>query len=272
MDPEYAGSDDEDAEAQAMAAAMGFSSFGSHKPAAKKRKFNSATDAYVEGDELAGLDKGGKKGQGSGGNTIPLGKARVFGSAQAADKRVGEVPTGGNQDEISLDDDDEDNEGPRYIDTSTAPPLEVTGGYVQRHAPLNLPPQPGVSEEEAREVQARIDALLSSLGGGAPPGTEHATQTPPHNLPPKPTFNDTAFTLGGPPPPGVSNFRGKFSDASSVASSSRPSERGQKNPTWYVGYYDPSFNSNPWAKLEKDSGLEPLGPWLDSQGARAGRA
>ena len=255
-----------------MAAAMGFSSFGSHKPAAKKRKFNPATDAYVEGDELAGLDKGGKKGQGSGGNTMPLGKARVFGSAKGADERTREAPTGGNENEISLDDEDDDDEGPRYIDTSTAPPIEATGSYIQRHAPSDPPPQPGVSEQEAREVQARIDALLSSLGGGAP-GTEHAAQALPHNLPPKPTFTNTAFMLGGPPPPFQPGSRGGgFNDASSVASSSRPSERGQKNPTWYVGYYDPSFNDNPWAKLEQARGLEPRGPWLDSQAARAGRA
>jgi hypothetical protein len=266
MDPEYVGSDEEDAEAQAMAAAMGFSSFGSHKPAAKKRKFNPTTDAFVEGEELAKIDKGGKKGQGSGGNTVPLGKERVFGvsSSEAADDIAsGGVSIGGNQDEIALDDEDEEGEGPRYMDTSKAAPIENTGGYIQRHAPGNAPPpQSGVSDQEAQEVQARIDALLSSLG--APSGAEHAAQGLPHDLPARPTFSDTSFTLGGPRPP-PSNY------ASSVTSSSRPSERGQRNPTWYVGYYDPSFNENPWAKLEKDRGLEPVGTWIDNHGVRAGR-
>lgn len=280
MDPEYTGSDDEDAEAQAMAEAMGFSSFGARKPPAKKRKFNSATDAFVEGDELAGLDKGGKKGQGSGGNTVPLGKQRVFGVSKVEDDEKGGVPIGGNQDEIALDEDDEDededDEGPRYMDTSKAPPIENTSGYIQRHAPDDsVPPHSGVSEDEAREVQARIDALLTSIG--AAPAAEHAAQIQaqaqaqgqmqappqPHGLPPRPAFSDMPFPLGGPRP--SSNY------ASSVASSSRPSERGQKNPTWYVGYYDPSFNENPWAKLEQAKGLEPVGQWIESPGGRSGR-
>jgi hypothetical protein len=268
MDPEYGGSDEEDAEAQAMAAAMGFSSFGSHKPAAKKRKFNPATDAYVEGEELASLDKGGKKGQGSGGNAVPLGNARVLGpSSKGAHESAERVLAGEkNKDEIALEDSDGDDEGPNYIDTSTAPPVESRGGYVQRHAPADSPPPSRVSEEEAREVQARIDGLLSSIGSQ---GAGDGTQTTPQEQFSRPTFHDTAFMLGGPRPP--SSSRDGFNDASSAASSSRPSERGQRNPKWFVGYYDPSFNDNPWATLEQAKGLEPLGRWPERQGARAAR-
>src|SRR3978361_795256 len=86
MNPEYI-DEEEDTEAQSMAAMMGFSAFGSHKPPAKKRKFNAGTDAYVDGQELAKLDKGGKNGQGSGGNTMPLGKIRVIGGG------IGKAPT-----------------------------------------------------------------------------------------------------------------------------------------------------------------------------------
>ncbi|RMJ19699.1 hypothetical protein BHE90_006894 [Fusarium euwallaceae] len=32
--------------------------------------------------------------------------------------------------------------------------------------------------------------------------------------------------------------------------------------TWYVGYYDPTSNENPWERLEKARGLEPQGTWL----------
>lgn len=32
--------------------------------------------------------------------------------------------------------------------------------------------------------------------------------------------------------------------------------------TWYVGYYDPMSNENPWERLEKARGLEPQGTWL----------
>jgi hypothetical protein len=266
MDPEYRGSDEEDAEAQAMAAAMGFSSFGTQKPAAKKRKFNPATDAYIEGEELESLDKGGRKGQGSGGNTVPLGKARVFGSSSASmpESAEQEQTAERNQDEIDLDNSDDD--GPKYIDTSVAPPIESRGNYVQRHAPGDSQPLSGVSDEEAREVQARIDALLSNISGQQP---KEETQSRLQDQSSNPTFNDAALILGGGPP--HSSPQKGFNDVSSVASSSRPSERGQRNPNWYVGYYDPSFNDNPWAKLEQEKGLEPLGSWPDSHGARAVR-
>lgn len=279
MDPEYRSSDDEDAEAAAMAAAMGFSSFGSHQPATKKRKFNPATDAYIEGDELANLDKGGKKGQGSGGNTVPLGKERVFGSSSSSKAPGGGARLNpveeGNQDEIALEEsDDNDGEGPNYIDTSTAPPIE-SGDYVQRHVPTNSPPPTGVSEQEAREVQARIDALLASIGSGGGPEDGTQQQQPPQQPPPPgvpaggAALNHTAFMLGGPRPP--SSSRGGFNDGSSAASSSRPSGRGQRNPTWYIGYYDPSFNENPWAKLEQEKGLETLGRWPERQGVGISR-
>ncbi|KAL1842425.1 hypothetical protein VTJ49DRAFT_5273 [Mycothermus thermophilus] len=34
------------------------------------------------------------------------------------------------------------------------------------------------------------------------------------------------------------------------------------NPLWYVDYYDPSFNENPWEGMEKFKGLEPVGTFL----------
>ncbi|KAL2155501.1 hypothetical protein VTH82DRAFT_243 [Thermothelomyces myriococcoides] len=37
---------------------------------------------------------------------------------------------------------------------------------------------------------------------------------------------------------------------------------GSFNPFWYEDYYDPSFNENPWERLEKLKGLEPVGTWL----------
>ena len=261
--------DDSDAEAQAMAAAMGFSSFGASKQPTKKRKFNSTIDAYVEGQELAKLDKGGKKGQGSGGNTMPLGKARVFGSGPKKDAVVPktmEQRAGSNTNEIDLDDEGEQEEGPRYIDTSKTPPLESEQGDGPDYIDTSQPPP--MSNEEANEIQARIDALLESIGSGDPPNTlpvdtktEQLQQV--HGLPQRPAFGDTMFMQGGPRP--QRNSRG---DSASVASSSRPSHRGQRNEMWYIGYYDPSFNENPWEKLEKERGLVPLCPWPENQGRR----
>ncbi|KLU91494.1 hypothetical protein MAPG_10012 [Magnaporthiopsis poae ATCC 64411] len=39
--------------------------------------------------------------------------------------------------------------------------------------------------------------------------------------------------------------------------SSSPSSR-----QWWLDYYDPRFNENPWDQLEKSLGLEPRGSWL----------
>lgn len=214
MDPTYI---DEDEDASAMAAAMGFSSFGTQNKPNKKRKFNSATDAFVEGQELASLDKGGRKGQGTGGNTIPLGKPRVFGTATENGKA--------NDEEIDLEDEDEepvgevasDEEGPQYIDTSRPAPAE-----------------------SQRIVQDQIDAIVANA---------------------QPAISET----DAPPPSGGAHAsgRGPGSDVGSVTSSSRPGQRGQRNELWYIDYYDPSFNENPWARLEEQKGLKTTGSWLE---------
>lgn len=289
--------EDLDDEAAAMATAMGFSTFGSHKPPAKKRKFNPATDAFVSGQELEKIDRGGKKGQGSGGNNMPLGKLRTFGGVAGNEDEIDvdedenedegtvqAVPvrrqmnlpavTGsgsvlpvrnlaGNEDEIGLDDEDgeegganifqpEGKDGPSYVDTSHSPPAAAV-------APLDP------SDPEAIEMQARIDLLLASIEEGQsskepapiPVGSE-AELT--HPLPPRPaqqSFNHLGHGGGG---------RGGFSDTASIASS-RPSH-GERNPKWYEGYYDPSFNENPWKKIETEKGLVSLGNWLEPSNDR----
>lgn len=250
MDPDYSDSED-GAEARAMAEAMGFTSFGSHKPPAKKRKFNATTDAYVDGQELASLDKGGKKGQGSGGNTIPLGKQRVIGGGTGeAPKYIGIEKTcgGGNKDEIDLGDDEEPEDGPSYLDTSLPPPIEASDNDGPQYLDSSRPPP--VSEEEAKEMQTRVDALLASLDESS----EQSFSTPP--LP----ASNAPYKLPQRPPAGGTQY------AASVASSSRPTQRGQRNEKWYIDYYDPNFNENPWERLEKQKGLEPLCKWPENVG------
>jgi hypothetical protein len=340
MDP-----DDSDPEAAAMAAALGFSTFGSQGPS-KKRKYNPKTDAMVEGDDLAALDRGGKKGQGSGGNQVPLGRQRVFGAPapivqngeeieldddeDAEDNvpnyaRASKVPPVlereierggvpivglGNGEEIDLDDSDEGEDGPQYIDTSKPPPAVVAE-----------------QDEEARKAQERIDAILaSSMGGpsgsnglptrmaelplpteGAAPGTEGkwkgknkakdavtgrgigyllAQLQQPVTLPPKPPAStaspaDSAVhaVLEMVGAPGAGPYAGAVggSYAGSVAGSEmsgrnggRGGPRGQRNEDWYIGYYDPSFNENPWKKLEEEERLEARGSWVERErGQRA---
>jgi hypothetical protein len=77
-------------------------------------------------------------------------------------------------------------------------------------------------------------------------------------------LSDSDFMRGG-PRPGQDTSRDAFSDSASIASS-RPSHRGGlRNENWYLDYYDPSFNENPWARLEKEKGLEPFGKWPEIQ-------
>src|SRR5208282_3964048 len=140
MDPSYEDSEDE---AEAMAKQMGFSSFGNQGPS-KKRKFNPKTDAMVEGQGLASLDKGGKKGQGSGGNKIPLGKPRVLGVAPPR-----------NQEEIELDNEGEEDEEPAYIDTSLPPPSKQEDSEEDEgpaYMDTSLPPP----NEQASAAQQKI--------------------------------------------------------------------------------------------------------------------
>ena len=111
--------DSSDSEAT-MAAAMGFSGFGK-APATKKRKYNAETDAFIDGQELQNIDRGGRKGQGSGGNEVPLGRMRVLGAqAQAPTAQEQEVVQGRNGDEIEEDRPMEE----RCLDTSRPPPVE----------------------------------------------------------------------------------------------------------------------------------------------------
>ncbi|PQE28045.1 hypothetical protein CJF32_00005803 [Rutstroemia sp. NJR-2017a WRK4] len=228
---------DGDSDAVDMAALMGFSSFGSQNPPAKKRKFNPSTDAFVSGEELEKIDRGGKKGQGSGGNNVPLGKMRTIGVK--SERR--------NEEEIDLDDEDEetavggasleeegkregeeDEEGPNYIDTSAPAPLEAQAQDQQ--------PNP-----QHAEMQAKIDSILNSI----PPAQNVIAEVP--NMIPLPA-------------------RPQFQGTQSMAGSSRQGQRGpkgQRNDRWYEGYYDPSFNENPWARLEKEMGLQTKGIWVE---------
>jgi hypothetical protein len=304
MEPEHISTDNsEDEDATAMAAFMGFSAFGAQNPPTKKRKFNPSTDAFVEGEELEKMDRGGKKGMGSGGNTMPLGKARVMGKIMGRG--------GGNEDEIELDDDDDDDDGPRYINTSLSPPAEaglrggnsgdMGDGDGPRYMNISLPAPADVGNErgeddgpayvdtserspaEAAEMQARIDSILARIAPDpeAPeddvdaPLDDTATESSPfpplpHGLPQRPAFtasSDTEFMQGG--------SRGRsFSNATSNSSRGGRGrgrgggggwERVERNEKWYEGYYDPTFNENPWARLEKEKGLQSVGTWLENQ-------
>ncbi|KAI9746042.1 MAG: hypothetical protein M1818_000723 [Claussenomyces sp. TS43310] len=258
MDPSYVSLDDDDPDG--MARFMGFSTFG--KATAKKRKFNPSTDAVIEGQELAALDKGGKRGQGSGGNDVPLGRARELGvpSADAGTK---------NDDEMELLDDEDlgeeggasftgpggvpvgaEEDGPSYIDTSRAPP-----------------------NEEAKAVQERIDAIIT----GAPltPNNNMLEDMIRTSLPGRgigefvSASSDTAHIHPSSVGQGFAAAAAAAAVAPTPPEASRPRERPQRNELWYVGYYDPSFNENPWARLEIQKGIQSRGTWVERDQRRS---
>lgn len=269
----------------AMAAMMGFSDFGAQNNPSKKRKFNAATDAYIEGNELEKIDRGGKKGQGSGGNQIPLGKMRVIGVKGGEGRNEKEIDLGDEEEEgvrdgngdagdaaedVNENGDGDENEGPRYVDTSAPPPIfDEIEGREHARGQDDKPTDPAV-EEERRKAQEQIDAILAAASTNPsldtnPPQTT-PVQTRPHALPERPVHNTMGFTggagaameRGG----GGAGSRSARSDAGSIASSRPPSGRGNFNKKWYEGYYDPSFNENPWAKLEVERGLQAKGTWV----------
>jgi hypothetical protein len=88
-------------------------------------------------------------------------------------------------------------------------------------------PSSSVSGAEALEVQSRIDAILAT-------GATAAQDVP-------------------------------MLCTSPIVSIPR-NQRGPNDKVWYIGYYDPDFNRNPWEYLEMVNGLKPLGHWPEDSG------
>lgn len=214
--------EDSDSEADAMAQAMGFSSFGSQSN--KRRKYNPHLDEAVtatsggtlqDEEDLAWL-------AGSGSNTIPLG-----------------VRASNNKDEIALDDDDDedggadtreakgrsgndddDDPGPQYIDTSR-PSMPVSA-----------------ADPDGDDVQSKIDAILGTT-----------SNDPPASLAQSVPLHQTAGQAG----------RGAYGGRGGRQSGRGGHHGGQP---WWEDYYDPTANMNPWERLEKERAMEPTDSWL----------
>lgn len=189
VDVEVDDSFDGDEDAAAMAAAMGFSSFGmqaSNRPS-KKRRFDDAAS-------------------GTGANSLPL-HPRDSTKVQKT-----------NTDEIDLDCDGDDN----LRDANpTQQPVQSTTSL-----PHGLPPKPPVTAPVFE-----LDAIPAAPGGHGPP-----------------------FRAGG-----GGGRGGHFNSGRGRGGGNGP------NREWYLDYYDPSFNENPWERLEQAKGLSPVGSWLPSR-------
>ncbi|KAK3314663.1 hypothetical protein B0H66DRAFT_317411 [Apodospora peruviana] len=115
------------------------------------------------------------------------------------------------------------------------------------------------SAVSAKEIADEIDLdgddeQITNTGGAqviddaAPPGTTSYTST----LPPPPGVHDPSSHNSGGGGRGGRSARGGRGGGHSV------------NRQWYLDYYDPSFNENPWERLEQAKGLAPVGSWLVS--------
>jgi len=238
---------------EAMAALMGFSTFGS-QPLSKKRKYNPKTDAMIDGQELENVDRGGKRGKGSGGNNIPLGKMRVLGTSSQGEKDLklrdaNEITDGAvNPDEIEIDigDDDGDvfyeGEGKPADRTPVVPLSTAQNGGSNTNSTTNpITMNKSLTSprrSELNSVQQQIDAITTrdSYVPRSPPRPEISGNSS-SSLPPKPNFNMNR-----------NNGHGRG---------------GQRNELWYIGYFDPSFLENPWEELEREMGLSSRGQWLE---------
>ncbi|KAH8157479.1 hypothetical protein CIB48_g10763 [Xylaria polymorpha] len=224
--------DGEDA-AAAMAAAMGFSSFGAQKPN-KRRKFNPSTDAFVaprspsaptsasgpHSDEHADFYM-----TTTGSNMIPLGvrKKNVDEIDLEDDEDEGHLPPGSQEPQQTTGGDDnggEDDPEPQYLDTSH--------------------PSASIVDDPVDDLQSKIDAIVGSSVDA------HAS------------LQLSSSAIGD-----------KQSSCGSHGGPERNMSRGNSSGSkWWEGYYDPAFIVNPWDKVEKANGLEPRDAWVSWEAAK----
>ncbi len=244
--------DSEDEEQDAMAASMGFSSFGAQSN--KRRKYNSKTDAVI--DKTKPL-----KAMGSGSNKTPLGevRAKVRNGGDAAHKDGDVLDAQGaigglGKMETERADEDGDGDGPIYADES--PPLiphpTLDTKIAQRNHPLDqCIPDLSSSSSGRKIVPVPAQAPSTSTTEANQPASSHqisATSKPipiHSSLPPKP-----------PPPSARSSEILRSADHAKRANDDEAWRwrKGVKNENGDVAYYDASFVEDPWRELRGDKG------------------
>ncbi|KAI1433475.1 hypothetical protein GGR50DRAFT_503550 [Xylaria sp. CBS 124048] len=214
----------------AMAAAMGFSSFGTQPN--KRRKFNPSADAFVATDPSSARHHSHQSGRRvmatTGSNLVPLGVRKR------------------NTDEIDLDGGDEDaNENLIAPTTQIVQPSATDDFDNNRKSQYFGGPHPSESlvAEPVDDIQSKIDAIIGSSGD--------AQASAPLS---DPIIGDEQLGQG---------------DHGESSRHARPDRR--EGSMWFDDYYDPSFVVNPWEALEKSKGLEPRGPWMTWEEAKAAR-
>lgn len=217
--------EDHDPDAAAMAEAMGFSGFGSQRPA--KRKFNANADAAVSSSPQE--KKGGYVSK-TGANNAPLGVRRPLNLPAPISNSSGGIDETRNAEEIDLE---EDERGLAGADNRDAADLEV------KHKVIDALQTPGGYQSED------ADSMV------AQPPTHTVVDNGPPGLPSRPPTQQNSMQSQG-----RHQGRGGQEGARIVGSV------GTAATPWWEGYYDAKMNENPWEKLERERGLQPRGSWL----------
>ena len=241
----------------AVAAAMGFSAFGSQdRPPSKKRRFNPHADAVLDPSlapghalpaaapslppkppaPIAGFQN---HPVGSGADSrLPLHhRPGATGSGQGAS-------AAGNANEIDLGLSDEDGELNG----------EHTGGRGE------VVPGSGSLASQSNDADGFSSQLPYLPGPTIPPGSDFAAS--PGGYQPTP-FGAPEYSTRG-------NGRGSgpgWRGGGGRGGHNRGGGNGGKNlgghfnPDWGKDYFDPKSIENPWGKLEATKGLKPISPW-----------
>ena len=258
--------EDEDVDSQAMAQFMGFASFGTQEQnrPSKKRRFNShVDDAVVTGGAAtrpAGLPPKPPTPVSSGATSLPLhsrsaggggggaaGSKNGTSSEQGKRKEKGKAkvqqpnPAKPNADELDLSDSDHDEEDDDIAVSSSSPdpnddrlrfhvntPIEVIKAAVEARYPRRVLPEGWHLDPD--------DKTVIWFGDELPIHIPEATAR---------KFSRRTIHSGG---------SGPFDDLIDTVPA--------RSKQWWTDYYDRSSNENPWERLEKARGLEPVGSWI----------
>ncbi|WYZ37176.1 hypothetical protein EsH8_II_000682 [Colletotrichum jinshuiense] len=246
-----------------MAAFMGFASFGT-QPAAKKRKYNHRTDAVSDSTGAYAPARAA-----TGANQVAL-KPRA---PRAPDPAPAPVAAA-NTDEIALDSGDEGANGAAaaaaageaedqdegganlYSDPAVAPALAHAQELIDE-----LAARGGVaSSGPTGPAEGALDAPQAQGGGLLPPSSAlpqrpDASWGREMGLPPTAMPTRERTEQQQQPSPGGYQPRGRH----------QPRDDGKP---WWEGYYDPTFNENPWDRLEKKAGVKSRGTWVPRRAAQ----
>lgn len=282
-DDDFYGDDDNTAEFEdvpepAMAATMGFTSFGgsqkrgngdpSSAHSAKKRRFNHQSDEAVivgaepgyedpdnfydqDGEHDSALEMGEPE---------PLQQSGIItaSKAQLASKtKRKKKPKDDDPDYIDYSDDDDNSNGDNGAADYDNFELDTT---LDSDAPS---PTRTPIVAVAEEAVAAPPPPHSKPGKKAPAQSAGASKPQPQSQTP----TGKATKRAGTPPAsrrGGKQPQGQGPGPGQGQTQARPQGRGrtQIDPNWYVDYYVTGSNENPWEKLEVERGMQAVGSWI----------